>query len=199
MEGGGKWDRNYLKLAEHVSQWSKDPSSQVGAVIVKNNHVIAVGYQAEVTDSDERPINGKIKHDLVVHAEINALVVAGKSAEGAHIYVYGRPICSACAGAIIQAGIVRVIAQDPPAVEGGVQSAVSKFISQSGADADAWTIKCHIARNMFSEARVDFDSYPHTCVEPEIRAQDNCPVCRPKSAKIDEKAAAQKPKELQKV
>ena len=29
-----KWDRRFLALARHISEWSKDPSTQVGCVVV---------------------------------------------------------------------------------------------------------------------------------------------------------------------
>jgi dCMP deaminase len=128
-----KWDRNYLGLAEHVSKWSKDPSSQVGAVIVKNNRVVAVGFNgfpAEVEDKQEWLGNRKVKYEMVVHAEVNALIVAGQRAEGATIYVYGRPVCSSCAGAIIQAGIARVVSKAPSSLEGGLEGGV-KLLSNA--------------------------------------------------------------------
>ena len=33
-----KWDARYLKIAKDVSEWSKDPSTKVGAVIVGDKH-----------------------------------------------------------------------------------------------------------------------------------------------------------------
>ena len=52
-----KWDQNYLEMAHLVAGWSKDPNAQVGAVIVRNNRVVATGFNgfpAEVEDLDER-------------------------------------------------------------------------------------------------------------------------------------------------
>ncbi len=52
-----KWDRRYLEMAELVASWSKDPNAQVGAVIVRDNRVVATGFNgfpAEVEDLDER-------------------------------------------------------------------------------------------------------------------------------------------------
>ena len=40
-----KWDLRLLGLAEHVAQWSKDPSTQVGAVIADKKHrVLSLGF-----------------------------------------------------------------------------------------------------------------------------------------------------------
>ena len=39
------WDETFVKIAEVISERSKDPSTQVGACIVdKNNHVVGMGY-----------------------------------------------------------------------------------------------------------------------------------------------------------
>ena len=39
-----KWDRRFLKIAESISEWSKDPSTKVGCIAVKDRKVIATGY-----------------------------------------------------------------------------------------------------------------------------------------------------------
>jgi deoxycytidylate deaminase len=36
-----KWDYRFLALAEHISLWSKDPSTRVGAIIIRPNKSIA--------------------------------------------------------------------------------------------------------------------------------------------------------------
>jgi len=42
---GLKWDQRYLKLAEEVASWSKDPSRKIGAVAVgAKGQVLAQGY-----------------------------------------------------------------------------------------------------------------------------------------------------------
>ena len=77
-----KWDRRYLDIAKSVSQWSKDPSTKVGAVLVRDNRIVSVGYNGfpeGVDDSEERYNNRELKYDLVVHAEVNAIISAGLS------------------------------------------------------------------------------------------------------------------------
>src|ERR1051326_2813900 len=58
VERKEKWDRRFLELAKHVSSWSKDPSTKVGAVIVDaNRRVVATGYNGfprGVEDTPER-------------------------------------------------------------------------------------------------------------------------------------------------
>ena len=36
-----RWDRRYVGLAQHVAGWSKDPSTKVGAVLVRPNNSVA--------------------------------------------------------------------------------------------------------------------------------------------------------------
>ena len=50
---------------------------------------------------------------MIIHAEQNALLIAGPASHGAELFVWGKPICARCAGLVIQAGISRVIAVDP--------------------------------------------------------------------------------------
>ncbi|WP_425311403.1 dCMP deaminase family protein [Methylomonas methanica] len=103
-----KWDERFCELAEYISEWSKDPNAKVGAVIFsKKGGNISIGYNGfpmGVEDSAERLTDKDIKLELVVHAEVNALIAAGDRAQGSTIYVWGKPICSRCAGPIIQAG-----------------------------------------------------------------------------------------------
>ena len=37
-----KWNERFLALAEHVSQWSKDPSTKVGSVIVNDSRIVII-------------------------------------------------------------------------------------------------------------------------------------------------------------
>ena len=111
-----KWDQRFINLAKFISGWSKDRNSKVGAVVVTNEGgAIALGYNgfpAGIED-DERLDNRDLKLDMIVHAEQNALLIAGFRAKGASLYVWGKPICARCAVLIIQAGIKRIIATNP--------------------------------------------------------------------------------------
>ena len=143
-----KWDRRFLELARHVSSWSKDPSTKVGAVIVDPDtlEVLSMGYNGfprGVKDSPERLNDRPTKYKFVVHAEQNALINAGVGARGCFIYVwpsFGFPnICTECAKLAIQAGIeagcgYKVDTHDP------------KF--------DAWQESLQVAKAMLSEAGV---------------------------------------------
>lgn len=105
-----KWDRRFLGLAKDpYATWSKDPSTQVGAVITKGNHQVSQGYNgfpAGVNDDAERYADREFKYRAVIHAEENAIIWAGRDLTGCTIYVYPMPPCAGCAGKIIQSGII---------------------------------------------------------------------------------------------
>ena len=106
-----KWDIRFLNLAKHISKWSKDPSTKVGAVIVdKNNRVISVGYNGfakSINDNDLQ--NRELKYEKTIHAEMNCLLFANTSLVGFKIYVYPLPPCARCMTMLIQAGISEII------------------------------------------------------------------------------------------
>ena len=110
------WDERFLNLADHVSQWSKDPRTKVGAVIVdQKKRVISLGYNGfprGVEDTPERYDDRPTKHLFVAHAERNALDNSPMSVEGCTLYVPLMP-CSECAKSIIQRGIARVVSYVP--------------------------------------------------------------------------------------
>lgn len=111
-----KWNNRFLKIAKDVSEWSKDPSTQVGAVIVGNQKQILSqgfnGFARGINDAQNRYENRELKYKYIVHAEANAIYNAihnGASTLGSTIYVHGLPVCHECAKAIIQAGIKKVV------------------------------------------------------------------------------------------
>lgn len=115
MNKQDKWDKRYLGLAEHISEWSQDPSTKVGAVIVdKNNRPISFGFNGlpqGVEDTTERLENREIKYKMIIHAERNALLFANTNLEGCTLYTWPMQPCAACAAMIIQSGIKRVVSK----------------------------------------------------------------------------------------
>jgi dCMP deaminase len=108
-----KWDRRYIELAKHVSQWSKDPSTQTGAVIVSpDNFVVGLGYNGfphGVEDTSYRLNERDLKYKLIVHCERNAIISARQNLSGSTLYTYPFMSCAPCAGMVIQAGIKRCV------------------------------------------------------------------------------------------
>jgi len=110
------WDRTFMDLALVYARRSKDPSTQIGAVIVgPNKEQRSAGYNGMCRGIDDnvgaryiRPI----KYKWMEHAERNAIYNAarvGIPLEGCSLYVSGMTPCSDCARAIIQSGIKEVI------------------------------------------------------------------------------------------
>lgn len=112
-----KWDKRFLTLAKHVSGWSKDPSTKVGAVITDlDNRIVSMGYNGFprlVEDSTERQENRDLKLKLIMHAEVNALLFARGPVSTCWMYTTLLP-CAQCAGKIIQSGISRVVTIEAP-------------------------------------------------------------------------------------
>ena len=110
-----KWDVRFLNLAKHVSTWSKDPSTKVGAVIVDiYKRVVSVGFNGYPRGIPDNGLeNREEKYAKVLHAEINAILFSQRSLEGCTIYVYPMAPCSQCASTIVQSGITRVVTVRP--------------------------------------------------------------------------------------
>lgn len=109
------WKTKYLDLAQHISEWSKDPSSKIGAVTVTDDgRVLTQGYNGfprGIEDTEERLNDRSKKYPLIVHAEMNCIYNAaniGVSLKGSTLYVYGLPVCGPCSLGIVQSGIKAV-------------------------------------------------------------------------------------------
>lgn len=111
-----KWTKRFLDLAEHVSEWSQDPSTKVGCVIVdEKKRVVSIGYNGfprGVRDDADRYQDRATKHLFVAHAERNALDNAPLSVESCTLYSPLLP-CNECAKSIIQKGISKVVSYKP--------------------------------------------------------------------------------------
>lgn len=108
-----KWDRRFLALAEHVAEWSKDPSTQVGCVIANSEKkVVALGYNGfpkGIEDTPERFNDRETKYKYVVHSEPNAIANANSNVRGCTIYTWPFAPCRECMKLIITHGIIRVV------------------------------------------------------------------------------------------
>ncbi|MEG0264484.1 MAG: dCMP deaminase family protein [Erysipelotrichaceae bacterium] len=110
------WDEYFMGLAHLSALRSKDPSTQVGAVIVSpQKKVVGIGYNGfpNGCSDDEFPWDREgdyeaTKYPFVVHAELNAILNSTKDLHGCSIYVSLFP-CNECAKAIIQSGIKRIV------------------------------------------------------------------------------------------
>jgi dCMP deaminase len=140
-QASDKWDGRFLELAAFIAEWSKDPSTRVGAALVRPDRTVASvgfnGFPRGVLDSAERYQDRSTKYEMVVHAEMNALLSTRESLEGYTLYVAPLPPCSQCAAAIIQRGIRRVV------------------IAMAAELPETWAQKWAISSTMFAEAGIE--------------------------------------------
>lgn len=121
------WDEYFMQMAELTAQRSTCLRRKVGAVIVKDKHIIATGYNGRASrTSPLRRFRGmsaaetgrsfRQRHELcrALHAEQNAIIQSatlGQSIENASIYITHQP-CVICAKMIINAGINRIVVKE---------------------------------------------------------------------------------------
>lgn len=107
------WHQRFMQMAELVSKWSKDPSTKVGCVLIKERRIISTGFNGfpkGINDDINRLMDREEKYELTIHAETNAIITAaihGVSTNGCSAYITMHP-CSRCAAALINAGIKNV-------------------------------------------------------------------------------------------
>lgn len=141
----------YMELAKFFSSWSKDPSTQVGAVIIgESGQVISQGYNGlprGVKDEEHILNNRELKYQYVVHAEqntlYNALLNGTKITPESTMYVYGMPVCSECAKGIIQSGVKNVVYYLPE--ESKTKDGYPKWLEMN-----------KLTEKLFKEAKVNY-------------------------------------------
>lgn len=160
-----KWDKRYLELSQLVSSWSKDPSTKVGAVIVRENKSIASigfnGLPAGVDDAPERLADRSIKYPLTIHAEENAMRFAGgEDFSKSRVYVYPCQPCGPCLSKLSQNGLKDVMT-----------------VREVGSDMEKrWATSFAISRDIIAkESKVKIESIDIYPREPELeKAHETC-------------------------
>lgn len=101
----------YIDIVQVVAKRSTCPRKQVGAILVKDKRVIAMGYNGVLPGVDPiMGINPISKESQTVHAEANLIAFCareGIATEGCDLYISLSP-CIKCTELIVQAGIKRV-------------------------------------------------------------------------------------------
>jgi len=141
-----KWIEAYMDTAERFSQLSSANRLKVGAVIVKDNRIISIGYngmpagwdntcEVAVLDSPDKPLLDdcgvpvfKTK-DEVIHAEANAIAKLARDGErgyGSSLFCTHAP-CIQCAKLIYGAGIKNLYYRHTYKSDDGL-----KFLHKSG-------------------------------------------------------------------
>ena len=115
------WNEYFMYMAYLAALRSKDPHTQVGAVLVNNdNKIMSIGYNGAPRDFDDNKVPWnrdpslpyiQQKYPYMCHAEMNAIVNYGgsiKDIKGATVYVTLFP-CDDCAKLLAQTGVKKVI------------------------------------------------------------------------------------------
>lgn len=133
------WHKRFFDLADLVGSWSKDPSTKVGAVIVRPDRTIAsVGYNGFPRGVLDVYTTREDKLLRTVHAEANAILTAHEPLHGYTLYVTPLHPCANCAGLIIQAGIKHV------------------HFRSHAASKHAWNEHAAAMTEMFTDAGIEF-------------------------------------------
>ena len=116
------WNEYFLQIAKLVASRSTCLRKQVGAVIVKNRHILATGYNGSPQGTLHCTEIGCLREEMKIphgaryemcracHGEENAILQSarhGVSIEGADIYCTHKP-CVNCTKMILNSGIKRV-------------------------------------------------------------------------------------------
>ena len=115
-----KFIQAYMDVAERFAQLSSATRLQVGAIVVKDDRIISIGYNGmptgwdncceDVVREDEVGFQVTKTKAEVLHAETNAIAKLAKSGEsglGATMFVTHAP-CIDCAKLVYQSGIATV-------------------------------------------------------------------------------------------
>lgn len=110
-----KWIDAYMDTAQRFAQLSSAKRLQVGAIIVKDNRIISIGYNGMPSGWTNvcEDVSGTTKPE-VIHAEANAIMKLardGESGRGATLFITHAP-CIQCAKMIYGAGIEQVYYRD---------------------------------------------------------------------------------------
>jgi len=109
------WDSYFMKIAQDVALRSTCDRAMVGAVLVREKHIIATGYNGSPAGLEHCDDIGHLMVDghcvRTVHAEVNAIIQAavfGQATKDADCYVTHFP-CLNCTKMLINARISRLV------------------------------------------------------------------------------------------
>lgn len=118
-------DEYFMKIAEVVSLRSTCLKRRVGAVLVKDSHILSTGYNGAPSGFSHCTTNTCVRQDLKsgekpelcrgVHAEINCIIQAaihGTSIMGETTLYSTHFPCMSCLKLLINAGIKRIVYQE---------------------------------------------------------------------------------------
>jgi dCMP deaminase len=107
------WGSYFINIAHVVKTRSKDPKLQVGAVLVSlnDNRIISTGYNSMRAGLDDKLIDWTDREfvkELVIHAEMNAILYAQSKFEDSVLFLTHSP-CSHCLKLISATKIKKIV------------------------------------------------------------------------------------------
>lgn len=125
-----KWRKAYMDVAERFARLSSAKKLQVGAVLVKGDSIVAIGYNGTPSGWSNvcEDKNGQTVPE-VIHAEANCIAKLARSCvsgTGTIMFVTHAP-CIHCAKIIYGAGVERVYYKNVYKNEDGI-----KFLKKCG-------------------------------------------------------------------
>lgn len=170
------WDECFMRMAHVISWRSKDPNTQVGAVVVSNdNIVIGLGYNGFPRHSNDKDFPWdregdflETKYPYVVHAEENAVYNSNANTRDSRIYCLLFP-CNECAKTIIQSGIKEVVFEYDKYPDDEIFIAAKKLFDSAGVKyrqyQSAWAVKKPSAKN---EKKLKIKMLDDNAIVPEF-------------------------------
>lgn len=109
-----KWDYRFLRLSREVASYSKDPSTQIGCVLVSpDRKKVVIGYNGFPDKMEDKPewlSNREEKYSRIIHGEINAKNNAACDLHGWTQYTWPFCSCDRCLVQMAGAGVTRFVA-----------------------------------------------------------------------------------------
>ncbi len=134
------WDSYFMKIAEDVALRSTCDRAQVGAVLVREKHIISTGYNGSPAGLEHCDDVGHLMIDghcvRTVHAEVNAIIQAavfGLATRDSVCYVTHFP-CLNCTKMLINARIARLVYREPYRID----PIALQFLQQAGVQVAQW-------------------------------------------------------------
>lgn len=152
------WQEYFMTVAHASAMRSKDPNTQVGAVVVNQiNQIVSTGYNGFPRGIDDELFPWsrsdedwkETKYPYVAHAELNAIVAARMDLTNCDLYVNLFP-CNECAKIIIQAGISKIFYMD---------------------DKYAQTDSTIVAKRMFDAVGLEYELLPNLTIKIEVKTE----------------------------
>lgn len=158
-----------MLVARAVATRATCDRKHVGAVIVRNNHIIKTGYNGSLPGQPHCDEVGHMMEDghcvRTIHAEANAIIQAaryGNATDGATIYTTASP-CWPCFQKIVSAGIKKIVFGElyrDARIHDFAKSSGIELVDMSQAPIMTPAMDALTAARQYIQARIDNDEDP---------------------------------------